>query len=99
MPVVLDESDGFSLIRLQGEVDIASAAELKSLLLKALAPGGELRVNLQEATELDITAMQLLIATEREAVKSGLRFRLDGPVPDNISVAMVDAGFRKFPVP
>ena len=39
MPVFLDESEGLSLIRLEGEVGIAHAAELMSLLLEALALG------------------------------------------------------------
>jgi anti-anti-sigma regulatory factor len=97
VPVFLDESEGLSLIRLEGEVGIAHAAELMSLLLEALALGKGLAVNLQNATELDITAMQLLIATERGAAKSGIGFRLSGSVPGNISVAMVHAGIRKFP--
>jgi hypothetical protein len=98
VPVVLDESGALPVIRLEGEVNIESAAELKGLLIKALGMGTETRVSLEKATDLDISAMQLLIATERDAAKSKIRFVLDGPVPDEISVAMVHAGFRKFPV-
>jgi anti-anti-sigma regulatory factor len=93
MPVLLDESDGVFLIRLEGEVNIACAAELKSLLSKALATGRELRVRLECAAELDVTALQLLYAAERVATIAGIRFTLEGLVPDDISNAIADAGF------
>lgn len=99
MPVVFDQSDALPLIRLEGEIDISIAAELKTMLLKALEAGKGLRVSLEKAVELDITAMQLLIATERDATKSNSQFLLEGRVPEDISVAMAHAGFRKFAVP
>jgi anti-anti-sigma regulatory factor len=99
VPIVLDESGGISLIRLEGDVNIAMAVEMKSLLLKALASGNELRVGLESATELDVTVLQLLYAAERNAVGAGIRFTVEGQVPKDISVAMADAGFDKFPIP
>lgn len=98
MPVTLEQNGGLCCIRLEGEVDIASAAELKKLLLQALASGSELRVGLEGATELDITALQLLWAAEREARASGRGFSLAGRVPEEISAAVDEAGLEKFPV-
>jgi anti-anti-sigma regulatory factor len=97
--VHLDQSEALYVIRRGGETNITSAAELKKLLLEALASGRELRVDLESATELEVTALQLLWAAEREARRSGLGFTLAGPVPEEISVAVGDAGFRNFPVP
>jgi anti-anti-sigma regulatory factor len=96
MPVLLDESDGVFLICLEGDVNIACAAELKSLLSKALATGRELRVRLENAAELDVTALQLLYAAERVASGAGIRFTLEGLVPNEISIAIADAGFGGF---
>ena len=98
MPVTLDQGEGRCIIRLDGEINIGSAAELKKLLLQALACGGELRLDLEHATELDVTAWQLLWAAEREARGCGSGFTLSGPVPGEISAAVVDAGFETFPV-
>jgi anti-anti-sigma factor len=95
----LDQNEGECLIRLEGEVDISSAAELKKLLLEALASGRELRVDLERTTELDVTALQLLWAAERKAGGSSVGFSLLGRVPEEISVALSDAGFKKFPIP
>jgi anti-anti-sigma factor len=99
MPVTLDQSEEQCLLRLEGEVDIASAAELKTLLLQALASGTELRVEVERATELDITALQLLWAAEREARGSGRQCTLAGRVSEELMAAASEAGFEKFPVP
>ena len=98
MPITFDQSEGLCLIRLEGEVNISSAAELKKLLIAALASGNELRVDLERATELDVTALQLLWAAEREARGSGTGFTLLGRVPEEISVALGDAGIEMFPI-
>lgn len=99
MPITLNQNEGLCLIRMEGEINISSAAELKKLLIEGLASGSELRVDLERATELDVTALQLLWAAEREARGLGAGFTLAGRVPEEISVALSDAGFEKFPIP
>jgi len=96
--ISLEQDDALSLIRLEGTIDISCAADLKELLLKVLQPGREVRVNLDQATDLDVTAIELLWAAERAARTSDVRFALSGQVPKRISTAVADAGFDKFPV-
>jgi hypothetical protein len=96
MPVNLDNSEGISLIRMEGDVSIAMAAEMKDLLVKALASGTDQHISMASATDLDVTALQLLYAADREAAKSGTKLTLDDHVPDEIFSAMTDAGFAKF---
>ena len=98
MAVTLDQSEARCVIRLDGEINIVCAAEMKKLLLQALALGRELRVDLEGATELDVTALQLLWAAEREARGSGRGFTLAGRVPEEIAATARDAGLEKFPV-
>ena len=98
MPVTLAQGEAQCVIRLDGEINIGSAAELKKLLLQALASGRELRVDLEHATELDVTALQLLWAAGREARGCSRGFTVAGRVPGEISVAVGDAGFETFPV-
>ena len=98
MGMTLEESDTTSTIRLDGTVDISSAAELKTQLLQALDSGKAVRVSLEAATYLDVTAIELLWAAEREATKRGAGFTLAEPVPEGVSAALLDAGFEKFPV-
>jgi anti-anti-sigma factor len=98
MAVTLEQSEALCVLRLEGEINIACAAELKKLLLQALASGRELRVDLEGATEVDVTALQLLWAAEREARGSGRGFTLAGRVPEEIAATAGDAGLEKFPV-
>lgn len=96
MGITLEQSDQSNVIRLEGAIDIASAAELKELLLQALGPGREVRVELEGATDLDVTAAQLLWAAKREAKASGAEFALAGQVPEPIVSMMSQAGFPDF---
>lgn len=98
MGVALDQNKKLNLIRLEGEVDIGMAAELKQLLLQALGSGKEMRVSVQSATSVDVTALQLLWAAEREARGSGVAFTLAGEIPKPVSDSLISAGFQKFPV-
>jgi anti-anti-sigma regulatory factor len=97
MPVTLEQGEGLSVIRLEGEINIASAAGLKAALLEALASVSEVRLDLNRATDLDITALLLLWAAEREALRSGKKVALTGTIPDEILLAATDAGLDKFP--
>lgn len=98
MHATLEKNEALCSIRLEGEMNIASAAELKAALLRGLDCGTELRVYLAGATALDVTALQLLWAAEREARRSGHLFTLAGGVPEELLLAVLEAGFEKFPV-
>jgi anti-anti-sigma regulatory factor len=99
MGITLDESKSKAVIGLEGAVDISSAAELKTLLLRALHGGKKVRVSLAGATDLDVTAVQLLWAAEREAGKAGVGFSFAGPAPAEVSAALGEAGLQQFMVP
>jgi anti-anti-sigma regulatory factor len=96
MSITLEQSESLSVIRLEGAIGIASAAELKELLLKALASGKEVHLSADKATDLDVVAVELLWAAEREAKKTGVVFSLAGQVPMEVSAALADAGLELF---
>lgn len=97
MSLTLHESETASLVRMEGAVDISSAAELKDQLLQALGSGREVHLSLAAVTALDVTAVQLLWAAERNARTSGVAFSLDDQVPEPVSAALKSAGFNEFP--
>ncbi|HEX4037865.1 MAG TPA: STAS domain-containing protein [Acidobacteriaceae bacterium] len=90
------------MIRLEGDIDIGCAAELKQALEEALAGGesgpGETRISLATATGMDVTAVELLWAAERAARASGMVLALEGPVPEVLRAALREAGFARFPL-
>jgi anti-anti-sigma factor len=95
---VLEQGETGSLIRLEGTVDIASAADLKALMVEALAAGREVAVSLEAASYLDVTAVQLLWAADREARSQGLQFALRGPCPAALRLSLAQAGLADLPL-
>jgi anti-anti-sigma factor len=96
MGISLDKSETGAVISLAGTIDIACAAELKALLLEALNSGPEVLISLDAATDLDVTAIQLLWAAERQARQSAVEFRVSGQLPKPIFSALAEAGFQPF---
>jgi anti-anti-sigma regulatory factor len=84
-------------MRFEGEIGIAEALDLRKVLLEALASSGAMRISLEAATSMDVTAVQLLWALEREAKASGMDLTLEGPVPESLSRGLREAGFERFP--
>jgi anti-anti-sigma regulatory factor len=76
-------------IRPVGVLDISRAAALKEQLLKALASGSGISFSLEEVTELDITALQLLWAAQRAAEG---RLRVLGELPAEVVRALAETG-------
>jgi hypothetical protein len=91
----VDRTETHWLLRLEGDYNISSAAELKAALLDGLASSKELELDLEGAGELDITFLQLLWAAEREAGRAGPR--LVCRVSETAGAAARGAGFERFP--
>ena len=96
MGIALDEKDESNLIRFEGAIDINCAAELKNMLLTSLASGKNLSVLLDGATYLDVTAVQLLWAAEREAKASSVEFTFIGQLPQQVAAELAGAGFERL---
>ena len=94
MGVTLEQGEESSVIRLVGAIDINAAAELKKALLDALGAGQRVSVALDLATDLDVTAVQLLWAARRDAGVLGVEFALAGRLPGPVASALLQAGFE-----
>jgi anti-anti-sigma factor len=99
LPATWEESESRNVIRLQGVVDIACAADLKKLLVDALGTGREVAVSLDGVTDLDVTAVQLLWAAARHAEATGVRFSLEGQLSQPVAASLAEAGLSAFPAP
>jgi anti-sigma B factor antagonist len=62
--------------RLDGELTIYRAAELRVALQAALAPAGDLELDLSGVTELDSAGVQLLLSAKKTAAATQRRLRL-----------------------
>ena len=95
MPVTMERQEDHALIRLEGECNVTSVAELKTILLEGLASGKDLRLDLERVEEIDITVMQLLWAAGRAAERMGAGVEIR--VSEAAGRAARDAGFERFP--
>jgi anti-anti-sigma factor len=95
MSVALEQRERDWLIRLEGEITLATAMELKTLLLQWSAAGKDLALDLERVEEIDITILQLLFATGREVARTGARVTCRAS--SAVAVAVRDAGFDQAP--
>jgi len=98
VPVSVEQYDDLSRIRLQGAIDIGSAAELKGILADGLKQGGRLRISLEDVTGVDVTAAQLFWAAARQAKQSDVDFAFEGRAPEAVRAALEMCGIRELPV-
>ena len=95
MPLTIDRDGARSLVRVEGEFNLASAAELKALLLEELAASKGLQVDLAGVTGMDVSLLQLLWAAGQQA--SGRELPLVSGVSEEARRAAREAGFERFP--
>jgi hypothetical protein len=95
LSVTVERNDSRWLIRLEGDVNMLCAAELKGLLLDGMGSGKQLQLNLEGVHAIDITILQLLWTAERDAAGASSRF-VTAVSPAAASQAR-DAGFEHFP--
>jgi anti-sigma B factor antagonist len=73
-----------AVLRIEGEMSIYRASELRESLVAALAtldPGADLVVDLGAVTELDSSGVQLLMAAQLSAAATQTRLRLCATSP------------------
>jgi anti-anti-sigma factor len=99
MSIVLNQANGASILRLEGAIDIAAAAELKATLLEAIAAGKAIRVSAEAVTDLDVCGYQLLWAAEREAKRNALQFVFTEKLPEEIEGCLTKAGLERLTAP
>jgi anti-anti-sigma regulatory factor len=95
LPASIERHETHSMIRLEGEFAVTSAAELKRTLLQGLAAGKDLQLDLERAQEVDITVLQLLLAAAREAERAGVGITMRWS--DAARQAAWEAGFERLP--
>lgn len=75
-----------STLKLEGELTIYRAAELKDTLLAPLAEATSLEADLAGVTEIDSAGVQLLMLAKQTAQANGCELRLVGHSPAVVDV-------------
>jgi anti-anti-sigma factor len=85
-------------LAIAGELTIYRAAELCAQLREAVAPAGDLVLDLAEVTECDTAGVQLLLAVARALEERGSRLLLAGtsaPVRDALKTLGLKSRFAR----
>lgn len=75
-----------TVLRIEGEMSIYRAAELKQTLLESLDRAGELEIDLGAVTELDSAGVQILMLAKRQALATQRKLRLTAHSPAVLEV-------------
>lgn len=78
MPISSNKKKGVSILHIEGDMTIRTAAALKKELMKHIAKPCEREIDLSEVSEIDTTGIQLLILAKREAIRHDTPLRLTG---------------------
>ncbi len=92
----LERSGESTAVSIAAGIDIGSAAELKAALLKALEGGKRIQIAMEAATDIDVTALQLLWAARRAARQLGVEFALRGALAQPIAGRLAELGMEEL---
>ncbi len=92
----MDESEEFTVLHLEGRLDIEKAEEFKAILIKSLDAANHLIVNLEKVTYLSLPCLQLLYSAQLSAKIQKKRISLGDNFPDVFREAVEEAGFSLY---
>lgn len=95
MDAMKEESKQSYTLRLEGNLGIQSASELKKVLLEALSGANHLILNLEKVTGADVSGLQLLCALHRIAMSEGKGLAVIGGAAPSFRQVVRDAGFER----
>jgi anti-anti-sigma factor len=90
---------GFTIARLEGDLDLATTPVLRKRLLSVLGPGIRLLIiDLSGVSFCDVSALAVLIGTQRRARGLGITVRLAAPRPQMAKLLCVTGLDRHFTI-
>ena len=92
----IEEMDGkVGLLRLDGDITVLQAEELKEALISGLGSADKVYVDFSKVLDIDLSCLQLLCAAHRTAATMQKSFQLAEPVPGHFIRLAESAGFAR----
>lgn len=85
--------EGKSFLKLDGEVNVSHATDLKDALIQSLEKAETVEINLNDVTGIDLSCLQLLCSAHRTAAKEGKTLTIKDPSLPMYIEARKNAGF------
>jgi anti-sigma B factor antagonist len=76
MDIVRETSEGSAVVRLAGELDLATATQAQTALEDAMRSSASVILDLSGLEFMDSSGLRVIIATDRSAKESGKRLRI-----------------------
>ncbi len=76
--IEIGTAEGIAIVSLTGNVDVQSSPKMRRALLRCLAEGRHVLVDLDGVTSLDSSGVASLVEAFQNARKNGMRFALAG---------------------
>ena len=86
-------------VALEGALTVRSAEAVRATLLSALEQDGPVAIDCAEASEVDLSFVQLLVAARASGVHRGRTIALAAPLNAVLLDALTRAGFRAVAEP
>ncbi|CAH1195743.1 Anti-sigma factor antagonist [Candidatus Nitrotoga sp. BS] len=78
MPISSRNNNGQSLLHIEGDMTIYTAADMKDELMNHIAQPCDREIDLSEVSEMDSAGLQILILAKRDSERHGTSLRLTG---------------------
>lgn len=82
----------------RGNLTINNAREIKEVLNKAIAESENIKINHENCEAIDLTYIQLIIATHRTAKEWGKNFSVIADENDHFRINFINSGFTESEV-
>lgn len=86
---------GATLLKLQGELGVEAAAQLRQTLLDAFEKNDQLLLDCAETTAIDLFCLQLLCSAHRTSVAWDKQLSFQGDLSPAVKDAQIRSGFNR----
>ncbi len=83
-------------IRLEGDLTMRNAPELKKMLIKALINSDAVTIQFGDVQDLDLSCLQLFCSAHRSALRLKKQIRFEGSPPKKLRETADAAGFLRL---
>jgi anti-anti-sigma regulatory factor len=90
-----DEQNGRQVLRLEGDLGIEQAGELREIFIREMGTQGPLNLNLDGVETAHVACLQILCSAHRTFWTVGQGLTLEGSLPPLFNQTLEDAGFDR----
>jgi len=95
MGLTYQEANNQGIVRLDGDLTLAQAEELRMFMIKAVINVDEIILDFGNVQDVDLSCLQLCCSVHRSAVRMNKRVGFAGRQPETFNKAVREAGYSR----